>query len=93
MDCRYYIINCGDYEISDGREISQLGFFIKTKLYKLRSERVKREITNLHRRRWRTTKVVKSGSLSQNPYFIFSWIVSLVLDYLHPHPGYSQRRS
>ena len=58
----------GDYEISDGREGAQLGFFIKTKLYKLRSERVKREIiservkreiTNLHRQRWRATKVVK----------------------------------
>ena len=44
MDCRYYIINCGDYEISDGREFLQLGLFIKTKLHKLRSERVKREI-------------------------------------------------
>ena len=42
MDCRYYIINCGDYETSDGHEGAQLGFFIKTKLYKLRSERVKR---------------------------------------------------
>ena len=38
------LINCGDYEISNGHEFSQLGFFIKTKLYKLRSERVKREI-------------------------------------------------
>ena len=26
----------GDYEISDGHEFLQLGFFIKTKLYKLR---------------------------------------------------------
>ena len=33
-----------DYEISDGREFSQLGFFIKIKLYKLRNEKVKREI-------------------------------------------------
>ena len=31
MDCRYYIINCGDYEISDGHEFLQLEFFIKTK--------------------------------------------------------------
>ena len=30
------IINCGDYEISDGRELSQLGHFIKTKSYKLK---------------------------------------------------------
>ena len=32
----YYIINCWDYEISNGREFSQSGFFIKTKLYKLK---------------------------------------------------------
>ena len=42
MDCRYHLINCGDYEISDGCKGAQLGFFIKTKLYKLRSDRVKR---------------------------------------------------
>ena len=29
------IINCGDYEISDGAQGVQLGHFIKTKLYKL----------------------------------------------------------
>ena len=36
MNFGYYIINCGDYEISYGREFSQLGCFIKTKLYKLK---------------------------------------------------------
>ena len=63
------LINCGDYETSEGREGTQLGFFIKTKLYKLRSERVKREIiservkreiTNLHPWCWCTTKLVKN---------------------------------
>ena len=28
------MINCGDYEISDGAQGTQLGHFIKTKLYK-----------------------------------------------------------
>ena len=68
----------GDYEISDGREFSQLGFFIKTKLYKLRNETVKRviinerrkrEINNLHRRCCRTTKVVKKWYFVPEPPF------------------------
>ena len=29
------IINCGDYEISDGAQGVQFGLFIKTKSYKL----------------------------------------------------------
>ena len=42
MKYEKHIVNCGyynklwDYEISDGREILQLGLFIKTKLYKLK---------------------------------------------------------
>ena len=57
------IINCRDYEISDGAQGSQLGTFIKAKLYKLGlqiiSERVNREITNFHLLCWHATKVVK----------------------------------
>ena len=33
------IINCGDYEISDGRKGAQLGLFIKAKLYKLKGNK------------------------------------------------------
>ena len=36
INCGHLKINCADYEISDGHEFSQLGFFIKTKLYKLK---------------------------------------------------------
>ena len=45
------IINCGDYEISDVHEISQLGLFIKTKSYKGNKSLVKEyigKINNLH---------------------------------------------
>ena len=51
-------------------EFSQVGSFIKVKTI---SERVKREITNLYRRHWRTTKSGhKSGKLHQNPPFTIS---------------------
>ena len=31
-----HVVNCGDYELSDGCETSKLGLFIKTKSFKLK---------------------------------------------------------
>ena len=65
------IINCGDYEISDGAQGAQLGPFIKAKSYKLGqqiiSEKVNREITHFHLLRWRATKVVKVVVCARSP--------------------------
>ena len=62
-----HIVNCGDYEISDGAQGAQLEHFIKTKLYKLEGNKSLGEISNFHLLRWSAIKVVKVVVCTRSP--------------------------